>query len=92
MADEQPKSHHLNLKVKASDGNEVFFKIKRTTALKKLMDAYCNRLGVASGSIRFLYDGERLTPEQTPEELTMEDGDEIDAMVEQQGGAPLLNQ
>lgn len=25
------------------DGEEVFFKIKKTTQFKKLMDAYCNR-------------------------------------------------
>ncbi len=25
------------------DGEEVFFKIKRTTQFKKLMDAYCQR-------------------------------------------------
>lgn len=85
MADE-PKEVHLNLKVKGTDGNEVFFKIKRSTALRKLMDAYCSRLGVASNSVRFLYDGDRIQPDQTPEELQMEEGDSIDAMVEQHGG------
>jgi hypothetical protein len=28
------------------DGEEVFFKIKNTTQLKKLMDAYCQRQNV----------------------------------------------
>ena len=36
----------LNLKVKSQDGEEVFFKIKNTTQLKKLMDAYCQRQSV----------------------------------------------
>jgi small ubiquitin-related modifier len=31
-------------------------------------------------------DGERLRPDQTPEEMDMEDGDCIDAMMEQVGG------
>lgn len=31
----------LNIKVKAQDGTEIFFKIKKSTQLKKLMDAYC---------------------------------------------------
>ena len=34
----------------------------------------------------FLYDGDRVQPEHTPEQLGMEDGDEIDAMMKQTGG------
>ena len=41
---------HLNLKVKSQvaifinqDGEEVFFKIKNTTQLTKLMNAYCQK-------------------------------------------------
>jgi small ubiquitin-related modifier len=37
--------------------------------------------------VRFLFDGQRLNSNQTPQELEMEDGDVIDVMVEQQGGA-----
>ena len=37
------KDNHINIKVKAQDGTEIFFKIKRSTQLKKLMDAYCQR-------------------------------------------------
>ncbi|KAA3486850.1 small ubiquitin-related modifier 1-like [Gossypium australe] len=55
---------HINLKVKGQDGNEVFFRIKRSTQLKKLMNAYCDR-----------------------QSLEMEEGDEIDAMLHQTGGA-----
>ena len=39
---------HINIKVKAQDGTEIFFKIKRSTALKKLMDAYCQRQGISA--------------------------------------------
>lgn len=39
-------AEQLNLKVKSQDGEEVFFKIKSTTQLKKLMDAYCQRQNV----------------------------------------------
>ena len=34
---------HISLKVKGQDGNVVHFKIKRTTTLNKLMEAYCQR-------------------------------------------------
>ena len=36
--------------------------------------------------IVFLYDGARITPENTAEELGLEEGDEIDAMISQIGG------
>ncbi|KAI4356388.1 hypothetical protein L6164_000415 [Bauhinia variegata] len=77
---------HINLKVKCQDGNEVFFRIKRSTQLRKLMIAYCDRQSVELNSIAFLFDGRRLRAEQTPDELEMEDGDEIDAMLHQTGG------
>ncbi|KQK11215.1 small ubiquitin-related modifier 1 [Brachypodium distachyon] len=77
---------HINLKVKGQDGNEVFFRIKRSTQLKKLMNAYCDRQSVDMTAIAFLFDGRRLRAEQTPDELEMEDGDEIDAMLHQTGG------
>ena len=40
-------AQHINIKVKAQDGTEIFFKIKRSTQLKKLMDAYCQRQGLS---------------------------------------------
>merc|ERR1719317_103628 len=79
-------SVHLNLKVKSQDGNEVYFKVKKTTQLGKLMNAYCSRVGKDMSTVRFLFDGERIQNEATPEQLDMEDEDEIDAMVEQHGG------
>jgi small ubiquitin-related modifier len=51
------------------EGNEVYFKIKRSTPLRKLMDAYCQRQAKSSDSIRFLYDGARVMPDSTPEEV-----------------------
>ncbi|RDX71401.1 Small ubiquitin-related modifier 1, partial [Mucuna pruriens] len=86
---DQSTPAHINLKVKGQDGNEVFFRIKRNTQLKKLMNAYCDRQSVDMNSIAFLFDGRRLRAEQTPEELEMEDGDEIDAMLHQTGGVLL---
>ncbi|KAG6787241.1 hypothetical protein POTOM_008877 [Populus tomentosa] len=62
------QSAHINLKVKGQDGNEVFFRIKRSTQLKKLMNAYCDRQSVEFNSIAFLFDGRRLRGEQTPDE------------------------
>lgn len=51
------------------DGAEVYFKIKKQTPLRKLMDAYCQRQGISANSIRFLYDGQRIQAERTPKEV-----------------------
>ncbi|KAL5700055.1 Small ubiquitin-related modifier 2 [Ranunculus cassubicifolius] len=77
---------HINLKVKDQNGNETFFRIKKSTQLKKLMNAYCDRQSVDPNTIVFLFDGRRLKPDQTPDELEMDEGDEIDAMLHQTGG------
>ena len=80
------QDQHINIKVKAQDGTEIYFKIKRTTQLKKLMDAYCQRQGLANNQCRFIFDGERIKDDDNPNSLEMENGDEIDVMVEQTGG------
>lgn len=33
------------------------------------MDAYCERQGKQPGSVRFLYDGTRVLPQDTPNEV-----------------------
>ncbi|PUU82396.1 ubiquitin-related domain-containing protein [Tuber borchii] len=82
---EEPASEHLNIKV--TDGNnEVFFKIKRTTQLKKLMDAFCDRQGKSPNSVRFLFDGTRVQGGDSPESLDMQDGDTLEVHQEQIGG------
>ena len=61
-----PPSEHLNIKV-TDNNNEVFFKIKRSTQLKKLMDAFCDRQGKMPNTVRFLFDGERVAATDTPD-------------------------
>ncbi|KAK7039342.1 ubiquitin-like protein SMT3 [Favolaschia claudopus] len=69
---EDPQST-INIKVVSSVGEEVFFKIKRSTKLSKLQGAYASKVGKDVGSIRFLYDGERINDDDTPASLDMED-------------------
>jgi hypothetical protein len=64
--EESRPTEHLNIKV-TDNNNEVFFKIKRTTQLKKLMDAFCERQGKAPSSVRFLFEGTRVGPTDSPE-------------------------
>jgi small ubiquitin-related modifier len=84
---EQPKAEsQINLKVVDSENTETFFKIRRTMALRKLIDAYCQRYGCSRDAVRFLFDGQRVNAEDTPEKLGMEDMAQIDVAVEQSGG------
>ncbi|KAJ2778420.1 SUMO protein smt3 [Coemansia javaensis] len=79
-------TEHISIKVASSDNSEIMFKIKRTTKLAKLMQAYCTRTGKSPDSVRFLADGERISGDSTPDTLGLEDGDTIDVMTEQIGG------
>jgi len=79
-------AEHLNLQVKSQDGTVVHFKAKVTTPFRKLMTAYCDRQSVAADSVVFMFEGERLNGNQTPQEVGMEDGDSIDVMIHQVGG------
>lgn len=73
--------------VKAQDGTEVFFKVKPTTPFSKIFSAYCKKIGTDTADIRFLFEGARVSPDQTPADLDMSDEDCIDAMVHQVGGS-----
>ena len=57
----------LNIKVKDAEGNEVFFKVKRTTKLAKL--AYAERMGKPENSVRFIFDGQRVGDDDTAESV-----------------------
>ena len=73
------------LKVVTQDGNVIYFKCKMTTPIQKLMHAFCNRAGISTNSVRFVFDGITLFESHTPASLDMEDGDVIDVFVHQQG-------
>merc|ERR1711948_93956 len=84
---EEAAAAHIQLKVKDQQGSEVQFKIKKSTPLRKLMDAYCSRLGLTASQVRFMVDGERISADDTAEKLGLEDEDLIDVAMEQTGGA-----
>ena len=83
MGDEEtPQGNEplLTIKVVTPAGNEIFFGCKKTTPLSKLMNLYCQQLGVTLDETRFLFDGQRINEFHTPEFLQMEDGDVIDVI------------
>merc|ERR1712075_34052 len=86
MGGDDAGAGHIQLKVKDQQGSEVQFKIKKSTPLRKLMDAYCSRLELQASQVRFMVDGERIAPDDTAEKLGLEDEDLIDVAMEQTGG------
>jgi len=57
---------------------EIHFRVKLTTQMGKLKRSYSERIGVPMSSLRFLYDGRRISDESTPGTLEMESGDYIE--------------
>ena len=52
------------------DGTEVFVKIKRKSALKKLMDVYAQRQGGTPDAYQFIFDGNRIVETATPDDVS----------------------
>eukprot|EP01041_Mallomonas_annulata_P009589 gene9589-19931_t len=76
----------ITLRVKDQTGEEMFFKVKKTTKMSKIFDAYASRRGIAANALRFMIDGERIQPENTPKMLELDENDQIDVMLETVGG------
>ena len=75
----------ITIRVRDQTGEETFFRVKKRTQFERIFSTYAQRKGVNIASLRFLIDGERINPTQSPRELDMRDQDQIDCMLEQQG-------
>jgi len=69
------------LKVIAAGCSDVHFKIKQTTPLRKLMDAYRGRVGLQDTPVWFMVNDVPLHGEDTVAKLGLEDGDSIDVVM-----------
>ncbi|TFK51339.1 ubiquitin-like protein [Heliocybe sulcata] len=86
---EEPAQEDIKPKVNLSviyDGQSTTVKMKINTPLKKIFDAVEKKFAVPEGTLRFFADDKRLRPEETPADVGLEDGDQIDAHLEQLGG------
>jgi len=77
---------HIAIRTVNQDGNETYFRIKKTTVLSKLMNAYCEKNGLRRDSVRFIFNGVRIKDQHTANDLKLQDQDVIDVMLEQLGG------
>lgn len=70
----------------------IKFKLKKTSSLKKVLNAAAKELHMERDALRFTYNGVTLrgAEDDTPDSLGMEDNDQIDAHVQQIGGKSSL--
>ncbi|KAI0315485.1 ubiquitin-related domain-containing protein [Amylostereum chailletii] len=69
------------------EGNPITVKVKANMQFKKIFEVAEQKFGKESGTFKFVFEGERVLPQDTPAGRGMEDGDVIDAHLEQLGGA-----
>ncbi|KAG2037098.1 hypothetical protein BDR03DRAFT_1092046 [Suillus americanus] len=72
------------------EGTQITVKVKHNMPFKKIFDAAEKRFGKEPGTFKFTYDGKRLRAENTPVDMEMEEGDIIDAHLEQLGGGTII--
>ncbi len=81
-----PDGGFINIIVRGLDGGELQqFKIRRTTPMRMVFEAYCAAKHLNILSVRFIYKGDRVTPHATPAALKMDDDDIMDVTLEQIG-------
>jgi small ubiquitin-related modifier len=85
-ADPDANDLFITITAKSSSGDCTSFKIKRTTRMQKLIDAYASRLGIDRNSFRVLFDGHPINNDDTPTTLEMENQDVLEIMPTQTGG------
>lgn len=75
----------ITIRVRDQTGEETHFKVKDSSLMYNMFDAYCERKGVTIDALAFLLDGDRIFPYDTPRRLDLEDGDQVDCFLEQVG-------
>ena len=61
------------------DTEDVYFRLKMSTKMVELKEAYAKRVGVPVSSINFSLDGQDIDDDETPADFHWEEGDVIEA-------------
>jgi len=75
----------IGIRFKDQSGEETFFRMTRNTRMKTAIKAYAKRKGVQPSVLRCMLASESFDPNETPITLEMEDGEQIDVVIEQSG-------
>ena len=60
----------IQIVIKNTQGEEMAFKVKKTTPFSKVIDAYASRQGVDSKTFKFIFDGQRVQRDDTPKTVS----------------------
>lgn len=61
--------------------------MRRETKIKKLVEIYCKRQGYSAETMKFIYRGNVIKGNETPDSLKMDPGvDEMECVIDQYGG------
>jgi len=69
------------------DSQRTTIKLKPSTKFEKIFSAIETKFQKQAGTFKFTYEGKRIQKHETAEDLGLENGDQIDAFLEQLGGA-----
>ncbi|XP_073151587.1 small ubiquitin-related modifier 2-like [Henckelia pumila] len=82
----QEHLHYVRLKIKCNkDGIERFYMIKRNCRVKKLLLDYCKLTSINFRSTRFVINHRAFSMDKTPNQLGLDDNDQIDALIDGNG-------
>jgi Ubiquitin-2 like Rad60 SUMO-like len=75
----------IYFKIRSPEGQDMAFKVHRSTKFFKIYEAYERKIGWPPGRLRLCYDGMTIHHDLTPGFLEMETGDVVDASLIQTG-------
>lgn len=88
MSEQDNKNQIIQISVASANFEDVVFKIKQTTRFEKLFKTYLQKYNLLdSKAVRFIYEGETIQPDQSPESIGLKDQETIECVIEQEGGA-----
>lgn len=85
--DSKVSSSYIRIRVITSDmSNEINFRLKYEVQMVRMKHAYATKLGLNANELRFVFDGHRITDNDTPKTLGMIDDDVVEMYQEKIGG------
>jgi len=74
----------ITLKVRDQAGAEILFKVKQSTEMGKIFEAYAERVSIPAEQLRFFRDGVTIKKSDTPKLLGLSDNDQMEVMQKEQ--------
>ncbi|XP_073277131.1 small ubiquitin-related modifier 2-like [Primulina huaijiensis] len=83
---EEAHLRYVRLKIKCNkDGIERFYMFNRNSRMKKLLLDYCRLTSISFLSTRFVINHRAFLIDKTPNQLGLDDNDQIDALIDGNG-------